>query len=214
MADDAQNRNADRNMNVAGMRRTAGEVRFIKDRGGDKNEWGWGVPGPSAREIGEDFKFDPRNLKPIAKALRSTLAAMGHALSAYDTFTRLKSATVSPDGALGGKGYIQKIADMRRQFMNSIEALSSISDTLYDEIHASHWNPALEEQSPREREEVKNLLNDVEEIRSNPEEWAEGEEQEMDEEGEGKAAKVRKTASGTSASRRLALRYLTARRSV
>jgi hypothetical protein len=87
---------------------------------------------------------------------------------------------VSPDGSLGGKGYIQKIAEMRRQYMNCVESLSALSDTLYDEIHAPHWDPAKQEQSPREREEVRDLMNDVEKIRDNPEEWAEGEEQEMD----------------------------------
>ena len=196
MMETAKAKLAMRFLKKAGMSRVAGEVRFIKDRGGDKNEWGWGTPPPSAREIGDDFEFDPKNLKPIAKCLRATSAAMGYALSAYDTFTRLKSAMVSPDGNLGGKGYIQKIPEMRRQYMNSIEALSALSDTLYDELHAPHWNPAVEEQSPRERDEVKDLINDADTIRNDPEAWAEGEEAEMDAENEGgDSAGVPKTAS-------------------
>jgi hypothetical protein len=182
MRADAQ-RLAARYLKKAGMSRIAGEVRFIKDRGGDKNEWGWGSPGPSEREVGDDFEFNAKNLKPLSLCLRSTLAAMGHSLSAYDTFTRIKSAMVSPDGSLGGKGYIQRIADMRRQYMNCVEALSALSDTLYDEIHAPHWLPAKQDQSPRERDEVREILQDVNTIRENPEEWAAGEEQEMDEEG-------------------------------
>lgn len=176
--------------------KTAGEVRFIKDRSGDDKQWGWGTPGPTNREIGEDFTFQSRNLKPLAKALRATLAAMGHSLSAYDTFTRIKSATVSPDGSLGGKGYIQKIPEMRRAFMNAVEALSALSDTLYDEIHAPHWNPAMEEQSPRERDEVKDIMDDVERIRDNPEEWAEEEEAEMDEGSGGKQAAKQSPSTG------------------
>lgn len=172
---------AKRYLKQAGMHRVAGEVRFIKDRGGDKNEWGWGSPGPTAREIGEEFKFNPKNLKPLVQTLRSTLAAMGHALSAYDTFTRIKSAMVSPDGSLGGKGYIQKISEMRRQYMNIIEALSTNADTLYDEVHANHWDKTIQTQDPREREEVKDIMKDVEVIRQDPEDWADGEEAEMDE---------------------------------
>jgi hypothetical protein len=201
---------ASRYLKKAGMGRTAGEVRFIKDRGADKNEWGWGSPGPTMREIGEDFTFNPRNLKPLAQALRATLAAMGHAISAHDTFARIKSAQVSPDGALGGKGYIQKISDMRRQYMNVVEALSALSDTLYDEVRAPHWNPAIQEQSPREREEVINIMDDVETIRENPEEWAEDEEAEMD---QPKSSKRGKTAGlSVSSAQRLALRYLQGRR--
>lgn len=163
------------------MSKTAGEVRFIKDHGGDKNEWGWGTPGPSERDITPDYKFDPKNLKPLAECLRSGLAGLGHAMRAYSIFTKIKSATISPDGNLGGKGYIQKIAEMRRQLMNAVEAMSAFSDTVYDELHAPHWNPAIEGQGDREREQVKDLLTDAEEIKSDPEGWAEDEEAEMDE---------------------------------
>jgi hypothetical protein len=161
--------------------RTAGEVRFIKDRGGDKGEWAWNTPGPSQREIGGDFAFNDRHLKPLAQTLRSTLMAMGHAITAYNAFTRIKSADVSPDGNLGGKGYIQKIADMRRQYMNVVEALSSLSDTLYDEINAPHWHPESDTGGPREREEVREIMDDAEGIRQDPEGWAEDAEAELDE---------------------------------
>jgi len=190
--------------------KTAGEVRFIKDRGADKNEWGWGSPGPSERQITPDYKFNPARLKPLARCLRATLAALGHAMSAYNTFTKIKSAQISPDGSLGGRGYIAKIADMRRQYMNVSEALSALSDTIYDELNAPHWNPVLEEQSPREREEVLEIMQDVEDIKGNPEEWAEGEEAEMDENGPGE--KRGKTASmDRLAVERLATRFVARR---
>lgn len=160
--------------------KTAGEVRFVKDRSGDKSEWGWGTPGPTGREILPTFEFKPNKLKPLAKTLRAALAALGHAQSAHSTFVKIKSATVSPDGALGGKGYIQKIPEMRRQIMNVVEALSSFTDTIYDEINAPHWNPDNTPQDPRERENVKDIMDDVEEIREDPEDWAESEEESMD----------------------------------
>lgn len=188
--------------------KTAGEVRFIKDRGNDDKQWGWAPPGPEKREIGPDYEFNPANLKPLAQSLRATLMAMGHTLSAYSTFTKVKSAMVSPDGSLGGRGYIQKIAEMRRAYMNCVEALSAVSDTLYDEINAPHWNPAIEEQDPRERQEVQSIMEGVEEIRDNPEEWAEGEEAQETEEAS-KTAR-RKTASDPNAQmiRRVTARYL------
>lgn len=158
--------------------KTAGEVRFIKDRGGDKNEWAWGTPGPLQREIGEDFQFQPKQLKPLTLCLRASLMAMGHAIRAQNTFARIKSADVSPDGSLGGKGYIQKVSDMRRAYMNVVEALSAVTDTLYDEIRAPHWHPAATTGGPREREEVQEIMQDVEEVRQDPEGWAEEEEEE------------------------------------
>jgi hypothetical protein len=168
------------NQHLPFRNRTAGEVRFIKDRGGDKGEWAWNTPGPSQREMSEEFAFKTKHLKSLAMTLRASLMSMGHAISAYNTFTRIKSADVSPDGNLGGKGYIQKIADMRRQYMNVVEALSALSDTLYDELNAPHWHPAADTGGPRERDEVREIMDDAEEIRQDPEGWAEEAEAEMD----------------------------------
>lgn len=162
--------------------KTAGEVRFIKDRGGDHQEWGWNPPGSNERTIDPDYTFDPKNLEPLARVLRSTLMALGHIQTARTVFTKVKSQRISPDGNLGGRGYVQPIKDIRKQFANVDEALSSIADTLDDEIGAVHWHPDVDDTAgdPRERDEVKQIMDDVEEIKNNPEEWAEEEEAEMD----------------------------------
>lgn len=178
---------------TAGRVLTAGEVIFRKDRGSDKNEWAWGAVPPSKREINTDFKFKIRELKPLSVTLRSTLAALGHATSAHNTFVKIKSAKVSPDGNLGGRGYVAKIADMRRQYMNVVEALSALSDTLHDEITAPHWH--LDEGGTRERMEVQEIMGDAEEIKKDPEAWAEEEEAEMDADHDAEPKKARKTAS-------------------
>ena len=187
-------------------RKTAGEVRFIKDRGGDANEWGWGSPGPSEREIQSDFVFNARYIKPLALTLRSALMALGHATSAHARFVKIKSRNVSPDGALGGKGYIAKIPDMRRQLMNVIEALSALTDTVYDEINAPHWNPSEDTFDPRDRDEVREIVEDAEEIKDDPEGWAVEQEEEMDDMSEKTASARRVLARYTSqAVRRVAV---------
>jgi len=180
----------------APMQRTAGEVRFIKDRGDDGAAWAWAGVGPSERNMQPGFIFDQKQLKILAKILRSTLMALGHTQSAYDFFTKMKSADISPDGNLGGRGYVQPVADMRRQFMNCSEALSALGDTLYDEINAPHWNPeAAEVSDARERQDVREIMEDVEEIRRDPEEWAEEAEEEMDEDNDEEVNAMGKTAS-------------------
>lgn len=155
------------------MTRTAGEVRFIKDRSGDTNEWAYAAPPPQDREINADYNYDPKNVKKLARCLRATSASLGHVMSAYHDFAKIKSAMVSPDGSLGGKGYIQKIADMRRQYMNVVEALSALSDTLFDEVNAPHWSAISRQEDESERQEVKEMIQDTNEIREDPEGWAE-----------------------------------------
>lgn len=183
-----------------GRVKTAGEVIFKKDMSGDANQWAYATPGPSERVLG-DFNYSPKNMKPLAKTLRSTLASLGHVLSAYHAFAKLKSARVSPDGNLGGKGFIQKIPDMRKQFMNSVEALSALSDTLYDEVNAPHWAAISRQEDPAAKQEVQDMIADVEEIKSDPEEWAEDS---IEEEFDDDDSSTGKTAS------RLATRWLEA----
>jgi hypothetical protein len=129
-----------------------------------------------------DYNYNPKRKKALAKVLRSTTASMGHAMSAYNSFTKIKSADVSPDGNLGGKGYIQKIMDMRKQYMNVVEALSALSDTIYDEINAPHWAAISRQESEEDKKEVAQIIQDAEEIKEDPEGWAEEQEEEMDEE--------------------------------
>ena len=153
----------------------AGEVIFKKDRGDDIGSWAYNDIPPSLREIPRDFNYSPRHQKPLAKILRATLAALGHTLSGYNRFAKIKSARVSPDGALGGRGYIQKIPEMRKQYMNCVEALSSLADTVYDEINAPHWSVMSRQEADEEKAEVQQLIGDAEEIRTDPQEWAEQE---------------------------------------
>lgn len=163
---------------IASMDKQAGEVRFIKDRSGDAKEWAWAAPGASERKISDNFLFNAKQLKPLALTLRSALMALGHVTSAHARFVKIKSRNVSPDGALGGMGYVQKIPDMRRQLMNCIEVLSATTDTLFDEIQAPHWQPAGDKLTPRDREEVQQLVEQSEDIKDDPENWALEEEME------------------------------------
>lgn len=195
MTDASIERVAARHM-VASRSKTAGEVRFIKDRGGDDKDWGWVPPGASERNIDPDYKFDAKNLKPLVQTLRSVLMALGHVQTARTTFTKIKSQRISPDGNLGGKGYVLPVKDIRKILSNCDEGLSSIADCLDDEQQAVHWHPAVNDSGgdPRARDEVKRIMDDVDEIKEDPEDWAEGEEAEMDTEGGSPKAAMSKVA--------------------
>lgn len=170
---------------TAGMKRTAGEIRFVKDQSGKDNGPNWAYPGYKPhleRKIKSDFLFNAKELEPLSKALRSGLMALGHVTSCYNTFVKIKSRNISPDGNLGGLGYIMEIPNIRKNLMNCIEALSGITDCMYDEILAPHWNRDEDTLTPRDRENVVKVVNQIKEIHSDPEEYAEQEEKEMDEE--------------------------------
>lgn len=153
------------------MQRTAGEVRFIKDKGGEG--WAWDQSRHSdTRNIPRGYEFEPDGAKVLIKLLRSTTMALGHALSAYTQLTKAKSREFSPDGMIGGTGYVKKISGIRQEYNNIIEALSSLSDTYYDEITAEHWKASMEEEPEDVRREVDEMLDSVEDIRYAPESFA------------------------------------------
>ena len=146
--------------------------------------------GAQKRNIPKDHPYDPRALKPMAKALWAASVGLGHALAAYRHFSRLKSATVSPDGQLGGRGYVMGITDIRKKLYDACESLSAISDTLYDELAAPHWKPKLAQLSENDAEDVQRFVEESQDIMADPEDDAEKEIKEIEEENDEPGSKM------------------------
>jgi hypothetical protein len=140
---------------AGGTVRTAGKIEFIRDQG------------PVRRDIrADDFEWSPDSLKNLAKILWAAQRSHSYAVSALRLFSKMPSSQFSPDGLMGGRGYIQSIKDLRNALANATESLSSFTDTVYDEINASHWQGSLTDDS-------KHLLEDTQEVKENPEEFVE-----------------------------------------
>lgn len=131
--------------------------------------------GPGKRNIPKDHPYDPRALKPLSRMLWAMSVALGHGLTAYRQFAKLKSATISPDGMLGGRGYVMQVKEIRDKLHNACENLSSISDTIHDEINAPHWEPKMDQLDPDEALDVRKFIQESQQILQNPEEDAEDE---------------------------------------
>ncbi len=137
-------------------------------------------PGVSQkRDIPDDHAFDPRSLKPLTKAMWALSISLGHALTAHRQFSRLKSVSFSPDGMVGGRGYVMSVKDIRGALHHATEQISSICDALYDEINAPHWKPKLAELEKNDEDYVK-LLEDAKGYMDDPEGEAEEDFQEVE----------------------------------
>lgn len=138
-----------------GTVRTAGKIEFIRDQG------------PVRRDIrANNFEWSPRALKNLTKILWAAQRAHSYATSALRLVSKTPSSQFSPDGMLGGRGYIQTIKDLRKSLSTASELLSSFTDTLYDEVNATHWDQS-------ETEDSKNLLEQTEMVKQNPEGFVE-----------------------------------------
>lgn len=132
------------------------------------------------RAIPEDYKYDPASLKPMAKMLWSMSVSLGHALSAHKAFVRLKSSTISPDGMLGGRGYVMAVKDVRTMLHDACEALSALCDTIHDEINAPHWQPKLGQLESADVDKIRDLLNEAQGYLDDPEEMTKEDEEEVE----------------------------------
>jgi hypothetical protein len=142
-----------------------------------------GAEQSGTRQIPKNHKFDPKALKPMARALFAMSVSLGHALQAYRTLNRVKSSSVSPDGMLGGRGYVMKIAELRQKLYDACEALSMVSDTIHDEINAPHWKPRIAELDQGDFEAIDRLIGQSESNLDNPEEGMDEEEDEVEKKG-------------------------------
>ncbi len=142
-----------------GKVRTAGTIEFKKDSG------------PVRRDIRvKDFSWSPDCLRDLARVLWSVQRSHSYAMSAYRLFSKIPSSKFSPDGLLGGKGYIQSIKEMRNGLAQAVEFLSACTDTMHDEINAEHWSSSGDIPN-----DVQDIVNKSEEIKANPEEFVEQE---------------------------------------
>lgn len=135
---------------TTGKVRTAGKIEFIRDQG------------PLRRDIrAPGFKWSPEAFNDLAKILWASQRAHSYSMAALRIFSKMPSSQFSPDGLLGGRGYIQAVKDMRAALSTASETLSTFNDTIHDEINAEHWNQA-------ETPEANDLVQDAENVKANP----------------------------------------------
>lgn len=128
------------------------------------------------REIPDDFKYNPKKLKHLKGILHNVSVALGTLTSAFNEFSKFKGPDISPDGRLGGVGYILNLKDIKQNLQNSIYSLSDIADCIADELTNPKWEAEDDKEVKELIEEKEKVEDKVEEdigpndIRDNPDE--------------------------------------------
>jgi hypothetical protein len=115
------------------------------------------------REIPEDYKYNPKKLKHLKHILHNVSVALGTLTSSFNEFSRFKGPDISPDGRLGGAGYILPLKDIKQAIQNSVYSLSDVADCIADELTNPKWES---EKDPEVKELVKEkdeAVNKIEE---------------------------------------------------
>lgn len=113
--------------------------------------------GGGRREIPDDFKYNTKKLKHLKGILHNVSVALGTLTAAFSEFSKFKGHDISPDGKLGGAGYILPLKDVKQSIQTAVQSLSDVADCIADELNNPRWEA-------KEDKEVKKLLKEKEEI--------------------------------------------------
>ena len=151
-------------------RLTDNPERFIKAAGSAK------------REIPEDFKYNPKKAKHLKKVLHNVTISLGTLTSSLIELSKLKGPDVSPDGLLGGRGYIIPFKEVKETINTAARGLSDVADTLADELTNPRWKVIDDKDTKKLIKEKEEAVEKVEEVEEeiNPDELITVEDEEDD----------------------------------
>jgi hypothetical protein len=89
--------------------------------------------------------YNKDNLVHLISVLTHTFSAFTGVKGAMDKLTGLTLDTVSPDGKLGGRGFVMSVRDIKELLAGMQTNLSNIKDTLFDEFNNPGWGLSKEE---------------------------------------------------------------------
>jgi hypothetical protein len=122
------------------------------------------------RQISDDFKYNKAKIKHLKKVLHNVTVALGTLTSAHNEFSRIKGPEISPDGLLGGLGYIIPIKDIKDSLMSAMKNVGDIADCIADELTNPKWGAKDDKDVKKLIKEKKEVEEQVEEIQENPDE--------------------------------------------
>lgn len=131
--------------------------------------------GDSRREL-DGFEYDKSKAKVLKDVLHNVNVSLGTLMAAMKQLSMLRGSDVTPDGKIGGRGFIMEFKDVKQGINESVGTLSDITDSIADELKNPGWGLKDSEVKKLKKEQEK-----AEEIEEEVEEMAETEPEPEDE---------------------------------
>ena len=121
--------------------------------------------GSDGRRNLDGFEYDPSKATVLKKALHNINVSLGTLLAAMKDLALLRGSEITPDGMLGGRGFIMPFKDMKSKINSAISDLSDITDTIADELTNPKWGLSPEEKKKvkKEKEQIEEKVEEIEE---------------------------------------------------
>lgn len=97
------------------------------------------------RELDGAPPYEKENVSHIVNMLSQVTSSLETAKKAAEILTSVPSDSISPDGMLGGRGYVMPIRGMKTELSEAVTTLSTIRDTLADELNNPGWGLSKDE---------------------------------------------------------------------
>lgn len=111
----------------------------------------------------DGFEYDSSKATVLKKALHNINVSLGTMISAMKDLSMLRGSEVTPDGLLGGRGFVMPFKEMKQKLNVAINDLSDVTDTLADELTNPKWGLSAVERK-RVKKETENIEEEIEEV--------------------------------------------------
>lgn len=111
----------------------------------------------------EGFEYDKTKAKMLKRSLHNINVSLGTLIAAMKELALLRGSEVSPDGMLGGRGYIMPFKDVKKIINEAVSNLSDVTDTLADELTNPKWGLSKTEKQ-KVKEDNEDINEDIEEV--------------------------------------------------
>lgn len=100
-----------------------------------------------------DFNPDLRSLLSLEEILLPLTRAQKNLTRAFTLFVNMKAPKITPDGMVGGKGFVMSLGEIKNTINDSIERLSQVIDAVDDEVSNNPVWVALKKQREEEQQQ-------------------------------------------------------------
>lgn len=113
----------------------------------------------------DGFEYDPSKAAVLKKSLHNINVSLGTLLAAMKELALLRGSEITPDGMLGGRGFIMPFKEMKSKINSAVNDLSDITDTIADELTNPKWGltPDEKKKVKREKKEIEEEVQEIEE---------------------------------------------------
>jgi hypothetical protein len=106
----------------------------------------------------EGFEYDKSKAKILQRVLHNLNVSLGTLIGAMKELAMLRGSDVTPDGKLGGRGFVMEFRDIKALISDSIRNMSDITDSIGDELTNPKWD--LKEKEIKEIKKEKEVVQE------------------------------------------------------